>query len=96
MVRDRRVIVAYDITDNKRRRVLYKFLKGFGVRTQYSFFECLLSDEQLVRLKVGIRRIVSKEEDRVGIMVVCGSCFDRIFRIGYQAPSMFSETEVIA
>ena len=96
MIRDLHVIVAYDITDDKRRRQLVKLLKGFGVRTQYSFFECLLSDAQLVKLKQGIRAIVSKDEDRVGIMHVCAPCFSRIFRIGYRPPAMFDETDVIA
>ncbi len=95
MIRDRRVLVVYDITDNKRRRKLFKFLKGFGIRTQFSFFECLLSDVQVVKLTEGIRALISIREDKVGILVLCEHCFDRIHRMGYSTPEIFTANDLI-
>ena len=42
-------LVAYDITEPKRWRKIYKILKNHGVALQYSVFRCsLLPEEQLV------------------------------------------------
>lgn len=95
MIRDQRVLVVYDITDNKRRRKLFKLLKGFGIRTQFSFFECLLSDVQVVKLTEGIRKLISIQEDKVGILVLCEHCFERIHRMGYSTPDLFQKTDLI-
>lgn len=95
MLRDRRIIVAYDITDDKRRRKLYKLLKSFGIRTQYSFFECLLSEMQYERLRVGIRKLIEVKEDRVGIMLLCERCHERIERMGYEEPEIFGRTDLV-
>jgi len=36
-------MLAYDISDNKRRRSVAKRLEDYGSRVQYSVFECRLS-----------------------------------------------------
>lgn len=95
MIRDQHVIVAYDITDDQRRRKLFKFLKGFGIRTQYSFFECFLSDVQVVKLRAGLLELIDSQEDRLGIMLLCEHCFDRIVRVGYEEPQIFGSENLI-
>lgn len=87
--------MAYDIADDKRRRKVFKYLKKFGLRTQYSFFECLLSDMQLVELAAGLKELIDVKADRVGIMNVCEHCFDRIERMGYEAPALFEENDLV-
>lgn len=95
MIRNLNILVVYDITDNKRRRNLRKFLKGFGVRTQYSFFECLVSDVQLEKLKDGIKNLVDPDEDKVGVVLLCDRCFKRIFRLGFDSPELFDGTSIM-
>ena len=46
-----RVVVSYDISDDKRRRMVAKLLEGYGYRVQYSVFECDLSLKQLQKLR---------------------------------------------
>ena len=41
-------VIAYDISDNRRRTKVHKILVGFGKWTQYSLFECFLTRKQLV------------------------------------------------
>ncbi|MHB2156363.1 CRISPR-associated endonuclease Cas2 [Calditrichota bacterium GD2] len=64
------VIVAYDIVSDKRRRRVMKCLKGMGFHVQKSVFECLLSEDQVKRLKKLLLREVDEEEDTVRIYVL--------------------------
>lgn len=95
MIRDKKLIVVYDITDDKRRRNLFKLLKSYGIRTQYSFFECLLSGRQEEKLKYQILDIIEPSEDKVGFIHLCDRCFDRIKRFGYSEPEMFRKTDLV-
>ena len=54
-------IVSYDITSNKLRRKIAKELENYGVRVQYSVFECSLDSsrfnemyKKLVQLMKGV------------------------------------------
>ena len=41
------VVVAYDIAYNKRRNKIAKCLEGYGIRVNYSVFECVLKPGSL-------------------------------------------------
>jgi len=45
-----RYLVSYDISNPKRLRKVARSLEGFGVRLQYSVFECPLDDMRLAKL----------------------------------------------
>jgi CRISPR-associated protein Cas2 len=49
-----RIVVSYDISDDKRRRKVAKIMEGYGYRVQYSVFECELEPKKLSQL---IRRL---------------------------------------
>ena len=57
-------VIAYDSPSNKRRRKLAKLLEGYGVRMQWSVFECRLRPHQLGRLRHGLERI-AEPPDRI-------------------------------
>lgn len=57
-----RVVVSYDISDDKRRRMVAKVLEGYGYRVQYSVFECDLSVEQLKKLRRALKPFVKGKE----------------------------------
>ena len=44
-------VIAYDIPSDRRRTKVHKTLCGFGQWTQYSLFECHLTDKELVALR---------------------------------------------
>lgn len=48
------LLVAYDISDNRKRRLLYKHLAGYGLPLQESLFYCQLGS-------AGQRRKLSRE-----------------------------------
>lgn len=80
------VVVAYDIRDDRRRNRVHAILRDFGLWMQYSVFECRLTPAQLVRLHHRLRREVDPNEDRVFFYLLCGSCLERVKRIGSGDP----------
>lgn len=61
-----RVVISYDISDDKRRRQVSKIMEGHGYRVQYSVFECDLTVKQLRQLQKRLRPLVkTKEMDSV-------------------------------
>lgn len=60
-----RFFVSYDIRDPKRLRRVARSLEGFGVRLQYSVFECPLDAIRLAKLKSELHAIVNHDEDQV-------------------------------
>jgi CRISPR-associated protein Cas2 len=60
------IIVTYDIkTDKKRNRLSKKLLK-FGIRTQFSFFECDVNEKELNIIK----KIVKKYSDADDLVTI--------------------------
>lgn len=60
-----RYLVSYDISHPKRLRRVAQVLEGFGVRLQYSVFECPLDEMRLAKLKAEIHDLINFEEDQV-------------------------------
>ncbi|MCA9941929.1 MAG: CRISPR-associated endonuclease Cas2 [Ardenticatenaceae bacterium] len=53
-----RVVVSYDISDDKRRRKVAEIMEGYGYRVQYSVFECNLNKKQMAEMKRALRPLV--------------------------------------
>ena len=75
-------VVAYDTPSTKRRTRLFKAMKGFGVRTQFSLFECELDDREFPRMMKAIVGIVSVAEDNVKVYALCRGCLKGIHVLG--------------
>lgn len=89
------VVVAYDITDDKRRALLHRRLKRFGLGVQYSVFECLLDPDRMREMKEAIRLAIKpKHSDRVRYYYLCESCRRRITATDaiadQEAPAVFA------
>lgn len=57
-------LVAYDICDPRRLNRVAKVCEDFGVRVQYSLFECRLEPDEFDRLWRGILAEMKTGEDR--------------------------------
>jgi len=55
-------VIAYDSPSTKRRRKLAKLLEGYGVRMQWSVFECRLRPHQLHTLRQRLERIAEQDD----------------------------------
>lgn len=58
-------VVAYDISDPKRLAKAAKTCEDFGVRVQYSIFECHLDQETFNELWLRLLAVVDEDEDRL-------------------------------
>lgn len=61
-------IIAYDISEPKRYRQIYKAMCGAGDSLQYSVFRCELSQVELQQLKSDMWPQLNLAEDRVMIV----------------------------
>ena len=65
-----RFIVAYDVSDGKRLRRIFKKMNGFGDALQYSVFACDLSAKERVIMEEALTEIIDSKADRVIIIDV--------------------------
>ena len=73
-----RLVIVYDISDNKRRRLLSDLLEGWAKRVNRSVFECLIdSQTKLKKLKANIAHIVDAKQDSVRLYVLCLTCIEK-------------------
>ena len=62
---ERTYIVAYDISDRRRWRRVFKTMNGFGEWLQLSVFQCRLSRRRRAELETRLRELVKTGEDHV-------------------------------
>ena len=73
-----RVVVVYDVTDNKQRKRLSDLLEGYGKRVNRSVFECLISSPaKMEHLKAEIAKEVDTKTDSVRIYTLCLNCIEK-------------------
>lgn len=77
MVKKQFVVIAYDISANKRRVKVAKILEKYGYRTNYSVFECLLGQSQLGIMKEELAQIIKPLKDIVLVYCLCKDCVDK-------------------
>lgn len=58
-------VVAYDVSDPKRLRKVFKTLKGYGDHIQLSVFRCELTHRALVELRAKLGDVIHHGEDQV-------------------------------
>lgn len=64
----RRLLVTYDISDEKRLRRVFKIMKGFGLHIQLSVFECELSQREQAMMEAELNKEINHKEDQVLIV----------------------------
>lgn len=78
-----RIVVSYDISDNKRRNKVARLMEGHGYRVQYSVFECDLTKRQLAALKKQLKPLVNAREwESVRFYPLCADCQENISVLG--------------
>lgn len=79
---DRFIVVAYDISDNKRRTRLHKALRRFGEPVQKSVFECLLDDNLKREMRKRAGSICGNPEIELRCYELCAACRKKIRSLG--------------
>jgi CRISPR-associated protein Cas2 len=61
-------IVAYDISDPRRWRRVFRLMNGYGEWLQLSVFQCRLSRRRRIELKLALGEIIDHAQDHVVIL----------------------------
>jgi len=72
------VLISYDISSNKKRAKLHRFLKEFGLNTQKSVFECELDEEGLKKIVSYCRALINPCTDSVRMYRICVRCLRNV------------------
>ena len=62
-MRRKPVLIAYDVSSNKRRRRMFKVLKQWKLDAQYSVFECRLTTPEAKELFIQLAEIMDDKTD---------------------------------
>lgn len=96
MVDDRiYAIIAYDVTNDKRRNRLFKLLSSYGARYQYSIFEVHLSPTKLLELEFEMRRLLNLHEDKACIIMLCQRCIERRKFLGEHLDEVLEDVLIV-
>lgn len=76
------VIIAYDITDQKRWRKIAECCKDYGLRVQYSVFECRLEADRFGEMWERLCAIADPGEDRLVAYPLHGAAQRKIRTFG--------------
>ena len=67
-------LVAYDISDHKRLAKVARVCEDFGVRVQYSIFECRLDEAEFTEFWLRLLGEIDEEEDRLVAYKIDARC----------------------
>lgn len=75
-------VVAYDISDDRRRARVAATIQVWGDRIQRSVFVARLDGDQLVELNDQLTRIIDPDVDSVYVFRQCAACWEEANTIG--------------
>lgn len=65
---ERNYVVAYDISDAKRWRKIFRTMKGYGRWIQLSVFHCRLNGRRRAEMAMALETMISPSEDHILIL----------------------------
>ncbi len=78
-------MIAYDLKDDKRRTKIHNVLKNYGQWTQYSVFECDITEQAFQQLFQAVTPLIQVENgDSIRYYPLCGACEQKIEHLGSQ------------
>lgn len=93
--RKRFVVIAYDISDNRRRTKVADKILQYGGRINLSVFECMLTDSQLLSLQVDLSNLTDSKTDKIALYCLCMDCFTKITYIPDKKKTANKSTAVV-
>lgn len=88
-------LVAYDISNDKKRKKLGDILEGYGFRVNFSVFEIEISQTKLKKLLLEIeeQKLIDKKQDSFRFYHICKNCVPKCFEV-CDKPDMFEEIQL--
>jgi len=87
------LIIAYDLSNTRRRTRLAKLLQNYARRMQYSVFEGELNADQFHELIGKIHSVIKPKKDSVRIYRLCTTCKQKTVIFG--PGDLYEDPEVI-
>jgi len=81
-------VVAYDISDNKTRKKVETCLRNYGIRVNFSVFECTVKQKNIKKMKLELEELIDPGDD-IKIYRLCKSCFLQKEAIGVDGNGSF-------
>jgi CRISPR-associated protein Cas2 len=75
-------LVAYDIREPRRLRRVAKVCEDYGIRVEYSVFECDLAEDNFRQLWKELKDEIDEDEDCILAYKICGKCVSFIESMG--------------
>lgn len=75
-------LISYDISDNRRRNQVARYLLDFGQRVQYSVFEVSENPEILEDIFAHLTTLIDAEADSLRMYKICRSCRQEMVAAG--------------
>ncbi len=75
-------VIAYDVTDDRRRTRVSNFLEDYGTRVNYSVFECELERDEFAQVQAQLTDLIDNHKDRIVFYRLCEGCRMRRSTIG--------------
>ena len=88
-------LIAYDVSDDRRRVRLEKLLAGYASRTQFSVFEAWLAAGEVDELLGRAEAHVKAPSDSLRLYPVCRECLDGVRVLGRGGPPDEEELVVV-
>jgi len=85
-------IIAYDISNNKKRNRMADLLSKWGRRINLSVFECVFTKKQLEKTKEKIESLIDNNTDSVKIYFICKNCYSKSSVLGIQEKYLYDTT----
>ena len=77
-------VISYEIYSDKLRNKVAKVLEGYGVRIQYSVFECRINEKKCKELYGKLMKLTQDmTEGSICFYFICGKCEGKIRTIGH-------------
>ncbi|MBP3562203.1 MAG: CRISPR-associated endonuclease Cas2 [Treponema sp.] len=81
-MKEKHYLIAYDITDDRRRRLIVKLLMNYAYRIQFSIFEFTATESIVQEIYEKVKRIIEENEDSVSIYELCSEDWNKRIRMG--------------
>ncbi len=79
-------VLAYDLSDDRRRAKIARLMESLGERVQGSVFEAWLSEAELNRLLTKAKKILHEKEDSLRVYLLCAACRGKVRVVGQGKP----------
>ncbi len=75
-------LIAYDVKDPRRLRKIARICQDYGIRVEYSVFECDLNENMFHSFLERILKVIDPRQDRFIAYRICSACERNAVRVG--------------